>query len=573
MTAKIIQRPPLYTHPALEVGNGVCTTGHPVSAQAGVRIMRKGGNAFDALVAAAFTTFVMEPESCGLGGYGHISAYVAAKQEFLSVDAYCRAPADARADMFEIDPTRPPTYYGHPYTEGSKADIGWLAIAVPGAVVGFCDTHEMLGRLPLSTVLEPAIEAAEAGVPVTFKHKLDIAREIDNIHRFPDTVAALLVDGKMPRTPGTEGEGDRLDTTNLARLLKQIARSGKKAFHRGATARRIGNYIRSNGGILSAEDIANYRPRVLREQPLTYRKHDYVACFDQVAYETLNILEHFDLKAYGPDSYAYRHLTAEALAAAFSDSMTHYGDPDFVRSPVNGLTNPAYATHRRKLLRLNKALSRPVQAGDPWPFDDSGFAPERLPDSPTLARRGGTSQVAVADAQGNVASACISIGASYGSLIFVPEVGIFMNNAMSNFDPRPEHPSHIEPGKMPIFAAPAIAATRNGEARFAASGSGGYRIEPGVLQTMINSIDFGMPVQRAVDHPRVHCQGGPTYVDARIDPAVLNRMRRAGHDLRVLVEQPGVNNFGRICAVTRNPRSGALSAGAGPAWATGVAGY
>ena len=573
MTASLVQNPPLYTHPKLEVGNGVCATGHPLSAEAGVQTMRKGGNAFDAAVAAAFTTFVMEPESCGLGGYGHISAYIAKQDEFLSVDAYCRAPAAARADMFEVDTSRPPTYYGHPYTKDSKADIGWLAIAVPGAVVGFCDMHEMLGRLPLATVLQPAIEAAEAGVPATFKQALEIAENLDTVRSFPDTAAALLVDDKMPRIPDQYGEGDRLDTSNLAKLLKQIAKRGKKAFQQSVLTRRIGDYIQSNGGILSADDIAAYRPRVLRESPLRYRKVDYVSCFDQVAYETLNILEAYDLKGYGADSYAYRHLTAEALAVAFIDSMTHYGDPDFVRSPTSGLTNPAFAAVRRRLLRMNKALARPVEAGNPWPYDLSAYAPQRVSNLVTTAKRNGTSQVAAADRFGNVVSTCVSVGGSYGSYIYVPDAGIFMNNAMQNFDPRPEHPSHIEPGKMPIFAAPAIAAAKGARGFFASSGSGGYRIEPGVLQTMMNVIDFGMPVQQAVDHPRVHCQGGPTYVDTRIPDAVVNRLRRAGHDLQLLKEQPGSNNFGRVCAVTRNPRTRVLSAGAGPAWATGIAGF
>ena len=266
-------------------------------------------------------------------------------------------------------------------------------------------------------------------------------------------------------------------------------------------------------------------------------------------------------------------MTAEALALAFVDSMTHYGDPDFEASPVNGLTNPDYAKLRRKLIRLSKVIPRPVVAGDPWPFESEYWAPERLGVSLTLARRPGTSQVAVTDGQGNLASACISIGSSFGSLVYVPDAGIFMNNAMQNFDPRPAHPSHIEPGKMPIFAAPAIVAARNGEGRFAASGSGGYRIEPGVLQVMMNHIDHRMRVQAAVDHPRVHCQGGPTYVDSRIPTAVQKRLRRAGHDLWVLDEQPGANGFGRVCAVTRNPRTGVLSAGAGPAWGTGLAGY
>ena len=573
MPGALVQNAPIYTHPRLEVGNGVCTTGHPLSAEAGVRIMRQGGNAFDAMVAAAFTTFVMEPESCGIGGYGHISTYVAGRREFLSIDAYCRAPSRAHARMFELDLSRGPTYYGHPFTKGDLGSVGWLAIAVPGAVVGFCDLHSMLGRLRLDKVLTPAIEAAEAGVPVTFKHQLEIAEELERIKRYPHTAAVLLSNGDVPAMPGPDGGGDRLDTSALAKLLKQVAKRGKKVFQQGAMARRICGFIGSNGGILSVEDIASYRPRILRERPGRYRDHDYISCFDQVAYETLNILDRYNLRDHGADSYAYRHLTAEALALAFVDSMIHYGDPDFEASPVNGLTNPDYAKLRGKLIRMSKAIARPVAAGDPWPFESECLAPEQLPVSPTLARRTGTSQVAVADAHGNLASACVSVGSSYGSLIYVPDAGIFMNNAMQNFDPRPEHPSHIEPGKMPIFAAPAIAAARKGEGRFAASGSGGYRIEPGVLQTMMNHIDHRMRVQPAVDHPRVHCQGGPTYVDSRIPSAVQRRLQRAGHELCVLDEQPGANGFGRVCAVTRNPRTRALSAGAGPAWGTGLAGY
>lgn len=573
MASPLIQPAPIYTHPVLEVGNGVCTTGHPVSAAAGVRIMRAGGNAFDAMVAAAFTTFVMEPESCGVGGYGHISAYVGERQEFLSVDAYCRAPLKAHARMFEIDVSRPPSYYGHPLTKGDQGYVGWRAIAVPGAVAGFCDLHSMLGRLALDKVMAPAIEAAEDGVPVTFKQQLEIAAELERIKHYPQTAAVLLVNGNVPAMQGQEGGGDRLDTSALAKLLKLIAKRGKKAFQQGAMAHRIGDFITASGGLLSSEDLASYQPRILRERPSQYRNHDYVSCFDQVAYEALNILNHYNLRDFGADSYAYRHLTAEALALAFIDSMTHYGDPDFEASPVTGLASPKFANVRRKLIRMSKTLPRPVTCGDPWPFESKHLEPERLANLPTMARRAGTSQIATADAQGNLASACVSVGSSYGSLIYVPDAGIFMNNAMQNFDPRPDHPSHIEPGKMPIFAAPAIVAARRGEARFAASGSGGYRIEPGVLQVMMNYIDHRMKVQRAVDHPRVHSQGDATYVDSRIPSAVVGRMERAGHELCRLDEQPGANGFGRVCAVTRNSRTKVLSAGAGPAWGTGVAGF
>ena len=572
--ADLIQNAAIYTHPKIEAGNGVCATGNPLSAAAGVRIMQQGGNAFDAMVGAAFTTFVMEPESCGLGGYGHISAYVAKTHEFISIDAYCRAPLQSHAKMFDIDTTRPPSYYGHPFTKDDLAYVGALAVAVPGAVIGFCELHELLGRLPLKQVLLPAIEAAEEGVPVMFWHRLAILDELDRIRQFSDAAGALLNDGRAPAMQKPEGGGDKLDTSVLAGVLKQIAKHGKRVFRSGRIVKSIVDHVRSHGGILSMQDFATYRPRLLRETPAIYRKHEYVSCYDQVAYETLNILGQFDLHRYGADSFAYRHLTAEALAVAFTDNMTHYGDPDFIAAPVDGLSSQAYAMLRRKQLRMTRALPRPVVAGDPWPFERRHVKPDSpMGMSTSVARRHGTSQVAVADKHGNLASACVSIGSNYGSLMFVPEVGIFMNNAMQNFDPRPEHPSHIEPGKMPIFAAPAIVASRGGEGRFAASGSGGYRIEPGVLQVMMNHIDHRMPVQRAVDHPRVHCQGRETFVDARIDAQILARLQKAGHELCVLNPQPGANHFGRVSAVTRNPKNKTLSAGGGAAWQTGLAGF
>ena len=569
----IIQFPPVYSHSQLEAGNGVCAAGHSRAARAGIRMMELGGNAFDSMVAAAFTTFVMEPESCGLGGYGHISAYIAETREFLSIDAYCRAPARASAQMFKVDTTRALSYYGHPVTKGDLAYVGWLAIAVPGAVAGFCDLHSLLGRLPLKKVLTPAIEAAEEGVPLTFRHQLEITAELDRIKRYSDTAAALLVGGKVPSIQSQTGGGDRLDTKVLGAVLKRIAKYGKSGFHGGPIAEEIGNYIRSNGGILSANDVSTYKPRILRESPSIYRNHRYVSCYDQVAYEALNILGQFDVRGLGADSFGYRHITAESLALAFADNMMHYGDPDFVDSPVNGLSSLDFAKVRRRLIKINKALPRPVKAGDPWPFETCFSKPKQVDLSTTLARRKGTSCVATADSKGNLASACVSIGSSYGSLIYIPQVGIFMNNAMQNFDPRPDHPSHIAPGKMPIFAAPALVSSARGGLSFAASGSGGYRIEPGVLQTFMNHVDHKMAVQKAVDHPRVHSQGGPTYVDSRIDASVIRRLQKVGHDVCILTEQPGANHFGRVAAVTRNARTRVLSAGAGPAWMTSIAGF
>jgi gamma-glutamyltranspeptidase/glutathione hydrolase len=570
MARRVITSEPVYTRGEVAGERGVAAGGHPAEAEAAVEILAAGGNAIDGLVAAAFVGFVVEPASCGLGGYAHTSVWSAEARKLLTFDAYVRAPAEARPDMYAIDRSSPFHYYGHPATEGRKAERGFLAPAVPGAVRGLWDTHAACGRLPWRRLLEPAIRIAEAGLPFTWQHKLTIADHEAEIRAMPDTAAVLLPRGQPPRTSYNTDEADRLDTSRLAGTLKRIATQGANGFHRGRVAEAIGGYVRSHGGILSAEDIGSFRTRIIEEVPARYRGHDYIACFDQVAYEALNILEAYDLAGHGPDSFAYRHLAAEALALAFTDSIAYYGDPDHAKAPVNGLANPAFAAHRRRLIRMGRALPRPVAPGDPWPFDDPAFAP-KSPPMATTARREGTSQMVVADKDGNVAATIVSLSGGFGSFVYVPEVGVFLNNSMQNFDPRPEHPNAIKPGKMPVFAAPAIVAIRGDRPRFAGAGSGGYRIETGVLHTMMNVIDHGMGVQAALDHPRVHSQGGETYVDRRIPEAVRRRLAAVGHDLVVVEETPGTNNFGRVVALTVD-RKGRMAAGAYPPWATGAAG-
>jgi gamma-glutamyltranspeptidase/glutathione hydrolase len=563
----------IYTHSTVEAERGVCAAGSPQAAEAGVRIMKAGGNAIDGITAAAFTAFVTEQAYCGLGGYAHISVWMADYGKFVSFDAYGRAPLAATPDMFEPNLDGLETYYEHPFTKGDKARHGALAPAVPGAVAGFFEAHSRFGRLPFAKVLEPAIAAAENGVPFTWFDSQSIAAMIDPIKAIPGSADALLPGGKPPASDFNDPVGIMRDTRALARTLKTIAAKGRAGFTRGRVAKAIAAYVQSIGGILTTEDLAKYKVRVLHETPSRYRGHDYVACYDQVAYEALNILDHYDLRAHGADSYEYRHLVAEALALAFSDSIIHYGDPDFVASPVEGLTNPAFAAARRKLIRLRKAMDRPVPAGDPWAFDPGSPGPDGAATQPSKAKRPGTTQVAIADRFGNMASVCMSLGSGYGSLVYVPEVGIFLNNAMQNFDPRPGLPASIAPGKMPVFAAPALVATKGGKASFAASGSGGYRIETGVLHTFMNRIDHRMTLQDAVDHPRVHCQGSETFVDRRIPEKVQQSLAKAGHDVTMAEERPDRMTFGRVAAVAANPRRGTLTAAAGPSWTTAIAGF
>jgi gamma-glutamyltranspeptidase / glutathione hydrolase len=263
---------------------------------------------------------------------------------------------------------------------------------------------------------------------------------------------------------------------------------------------------------------------------------------------------------------------AEAMGHAFADNMHYYADLDFGPSPVNGLASPQFAASRAASIRLDRAAPRPIAPGDPWPYERELPVTEALATRPSASGLSGTSQMVAADADGNVAALITSLTSGFGSLLLVPDAGFFLNNSMRNFDPRPDRANCIAPGKMPIFAVPAIAAEQDGVGLFGACGSGGYRITSGVLHALVNHVDFGMRLQQAVDSPRVHCQGEETFVDSRIPLAVQERLAELGHFVVQQEETPAPINFSRVSAVTRDPATGELSAGSNPAWNTAAAG-
>ena len=555
---------------------GVVACGHVQETGAGARMFEERGNAVDAVVAAAFTGLVVEPANCGLGGYGHMALFLAETRQLVSVDHSVRAAAAARPDMFEVDPSQPTTYYGWPRTVGRQNECGAISVAVPGAVSGLCAAHERWGRLPLAQVLEPAIEAAEAGVHVTWDLVLAIVGRLKEIEALPGAAALLLRDGRPPRIPEDgappDGTDERIDTSRLAKTLREIGRRGAAGFYRGWVAESIERAVTADGGILTAEDLVAYQPKITVEPGAWYRGIRYSTAGDPVGYEALNILGCFDLASYGPESGEYRHLMAEAMGHAFVDNMHHYTDPDLGPSPITGLANPEFAASRAASIRLDRAARRPIPPGDPWPYQREPPVAEAIPTRPSASGFSGTSQMVAADAEGNVVALITSLTSAFGSLVLVPDGGFFLNNAMRNFDPRSDRANCIAPGKMPIFAVPAIAAERDGVALFGAGGSGGYRITSGVLHAFVNHVDFGMRVQQAVDSPRVYCQGEETYVDSRIPQAVQDQLRELGHIVVQQSETPAPTNFARVSAVARDPATGELSAGSSPPWNTAAVG-
>lgn len=551
----------------LVVEHGAVGGGDMREAEAGVRILQEGGNAVDALVAAAFTGYVVEPASCGVGGYGHLAMYVARTGDMVTVDHYARAPQKARPDMFEVDDSQSWMQYNWPRVAGQKNEWGYLAPAVPGSVAGLCAAHELYGKLPLAQVLQPAIETAEAGLPVTQSILMNIVGRLAQIRALPRSADLLLRDGDLPKV------GDRIDTSDLAKTLRLIAEKGPAGFYAGPVAEAVERELTAHGGIITCQDLASYRPKIIREKPARFRDVTYVTANDPVGYEAMNLLDQFDLRRFGPGSLEFYHLAAEAFGHAYADNMMYYGDPESTRSPVNGLSSPAFAAERAKGIRLDRAAPRPIAPADPWPYDTTWSAPTTLPMTPSVAGIAGTSQMAAADREGNLATLCTSLTAGFGSVVLIPGTGIFLNNCMQNFDPRPEAANCITPGKMPIFAVPTIVASRGGKALFGACGSGGYRILSAVLHTMLHAIDFDMSIQAAVNAPRVFCQAKETYVDERIPAEIQQRLAEMGH---TVVPQSGGalnTNFGRVNAIWIDPRTRLLHVGSGPAMSTGAAGY
>ena len=259
----------------------------------------------------------------------------------------------------------------------------------------------------------------------------------------------LLRDGlPLLAADGFHPVRDVINQSKLAGTLRLIADHGQAGLYGGPVAAAIEAEFRRGGGLLSADDLAAYAPKVTREVPLTYHGVDYTTGSDTVAYEALNILSNVDVGKWGADSFEYRHFMAEALACAFTDNFTYYGDPDTEESPTAGLASTEFGAARAAMLRNDRALPRPVEALDPWPYDGhaGSVGPTRLP---SVGGAGGTTEVVAGDRFGNLVALCTTLETGFGSLVQVPDTGVIMNSAMMDFDPWPGPRTASHPGKCP----------------------------------------------------------------------------------------------------------------------------
>jgi gamma-glutamyltranspeptidase/glutathione hydrolase len=494
---------------------------HPLAAAAGLEMLAMGGNAIDAAVATAFALTVVEPMMVSIFGAGFVNFYDASTGNIVIVDNYTTAPAAATPDMYTPVSNSWPDYLE---TVGRQNRVGYLAVAVPGALKSWCYLVARYGRLDLETVLQPAIRYAARGFPAS-QYLVDIIRNCQqDLARFPASRERFLPDGAPPRL------GQKLVCGDYVQTLQCLAREGADALYKGTLGDLVVRDIAAHGGILTREDLQRYeikRRNAVRGQ---YRGHEIVTVGPPSAggvhvIQILNILEEFDIAGMGFGSAASVHLLAEALKIAFADRFEYLGDPAFMDIPVRGLTSKFYAAARRRQINLQSASD--FDAGNPWAYRST---------------TGHTTHLTVADAQGNVVAMTQTIHETFGSKVTVPGTGIVLNNTMYIFDPHPKRANSIAPGKRMLSSMSPTIVFRGRRPLMALGAPGGTRIFAAVLQAIVNVIDHGMTLQEAVEAPRVWTQGQALEVEPGITPAVRHELTVRGHDLQVVPKIAGGMN-------------------------------
>jgi gamma-glutamyltranspeptidase/glutathione hydrolase len=544
---------------ATGTGGAVATISDQAS-QAAMTILNKGGNAIDAAVAAAATLGVTDPFSCGIGGGGFMVIYLAREQRVITIDHREMAPASFTPAWFQDK--------GQPIDFDTAVASG-AAVGVPGTVRGWHEALDRYGTMSFKQVLAPAIGVAEKGFRVSEIFNQLVKENETKFQHFSSTSALYLRDGKAIPVGATMRNPD------LAKSYRLLATGGQRAFYAGLLARALVDTVNRppmnagaavRPGQMTLADLANYEARIRQPIHSTYRGYDLYGMAEPssggvAVAEALNILEGYDLKSM-PRAAAL-HLYLEASRLAFADRNAYLADPEFVDAPVAGLLAKPFAATRRALIDARRAASN-VAAGDPYPFqnDQSILLP---PKAASLPREGAhTTHFTVADKDGNIVSYTFTIESWGGSGIVVPGYGFLLNNEMTDFDfsgPRPNVP---EAGKRPRSSMAPTIVLRDGKPAFTIGSPGGATIITTVLQSIVNYIDLGLPMNAAIDAPRLSERNNAA---TSIEPgfagtAQAQALEQFGHKWEAAPEEIGAANAlvfnadGTVTAVSESRRHG-----------------
>ncbi|MEZ5529106.1 MAG: gamma-glutamyltransferase [Porticoccaceae bacterium] len=504
-------------HPAVS-SSGMVVSQDAIASEVGADILGQGGNAVDAAVATGFALAVTLPQAGNIGGGGFMLLYLAEEKRTLAIDYREMAPAAASPTMF-LDK------HGNVVPDQSR--FSHRATGVPGTVAGLLYTLQAYGSMTPQQVLAPAIALAEEGFVVgdTLAYSLNQAS------------GRLRADSASSsyffRGDGTPLQaGDRWQQTDLARTLKRISEQGMNGFYRGETAALIVAEMQRGGGLISQDDLANYR--VMERQAVTgqYRGYTIAAMPPPSSggihlIEMLNVLEGWDLFSLGHNSAAYLHRLTETMRRAYADRSKYLGDPDFYQVPVARLVDKAYAAELREGIDLNKASRS----------EDISPGLKLQEESPQ------TTHFSVWDRWGNVVSNTYTLNFSYGSGISVAGAGFLLNNEMDDFSAKAGVPNAygllggdanaIEAGKRPLSSMTPTIVFKGDEPVLATGSPGGSTIITVVLQNILNLIDFKMNIAEATALPRIHHQWFPDQLEfeAGISPDTLNLLGTMGHKL------------------------------------------
>ena len=520
-------------------GHGAVAAAKPEASQVGVDILKKGGNAVDAAVATAFALGVLEPNASGLGGGGFMIVKLAGMKDAVVIDFRETAPAAARPDMYALG------------ADGKVLNaanvVGGLASGVPGEVAGLLYGLEKFGSKKLSRaqIIQPSIDWAKKGIPVTVNLAKIITDELPKINKFPAT-SAIYTQGGLPYELG-----DTIKNPELAATLELIAKKGKDGFYKGELAKKIVAAVKDTGGILTEADLAAYEPKVRKPVTGSYRGYTLYSTPPASSGGThviqlLNILETFDVAKLGDGTPATLHLWSEAMKLVFADRAKYMADTDFVKVPLEGLTSKPYAISLASKIDMEKPMEN-VSAGDPSRFES-----------------GSTTSLSVMDSKGNMVAITKSINYFFGSGVIVPGTGILMNNHMDDFVPKPGSANSIEPGKRPLSSmSPTLMIDPEGRPFMTIGAPGATRIIGAVASVISNVIDHKMPIQQATMAPRFfRMQAGEYNLEGRVSINTKNALEKMGH--KVVVKGDWDPFFGGVQAVLFDRSAKRLDGGADP---------
>ena len=498
--------------------DGMVVSAHPLASEVGLDILNQGGNAVDAAIAMQYALTVTEPMMSGLGGGGFMMVYDANTKETTIINSRERAPAGADPEMFLKDDGEA--------MEFQDRVIHGNSVGVPGTPAGLQTSHDMWGTIAMPELIAPAVSLAEEGFPIDDFMAYQIEENAEKL----DRSAA----GEVFLNEGTPlAEGDMLIQEDLANTLSMISENGTDYFYNGEIADALANTVQEFEGSMTKEDMMNYDVTV--DEPVWGQYKDYdIATMPPPSsggiflLQMLGILDGFDLSQYDIQSAEKYHLYSETMHLAYADRAEYAGDPEFVDVPIEGLLHPDYLDERRDLISLDSVIEEP-ESGDVTPYQE-GFEREGAVEQPGDKVDGQTTHYSVIDQYGNVVSYTTTIEQVFGSSIMVPEYGFLLNNELTDFDAEPGGANEVQPNKRPLSSMTPTIVFNDGQPVLTVGSPGGQTIITSVLQTILNTYEYDLSLEDALNEPRIFTNGPDTYsYEEGISEDIISELNDMGH--------------------------------------------